>query len=247
VHGLGGLARSHPLLKHVVADLLPEVLVGGGEVSAEAFVENLHAVSSPARRVGHVNLVGIDGEVDESALLEREDLFAMVAIGSVSMFGVLDGLISEPVLQLGGGYGDAVNAEQEIERLVVLRAVVELTGDAGFMRWAGRSAGDSSRKTVCAVLPQIGDDLPLGGLALTDEGEECGGIEREFGIGLRVAAVGGDVVLDDFFELDFAIVDHTGLSSSECPWTCLASSSAKASDSDSWTKSFLTGILFRIF
>jgi len=67
--------------------------------------------------------------VDKGALLEGEDLFARVAIGSVLMFGVLDGLGSELIFELCGGDGDAIDAEDEVERLVVPGALVKLTGD----------------------------------------------------------------------------------------------------------------------
>ena len=58
----------------------------------------------------------------------------------------------------------------------------------------------------------VGDDFPLGRLRFADEGEEDGGIEGQaavevFGVGFGVAVV-GEVVLDGFFELDFAVVDH---------------------------------------
>ena len=58
----------------------------------------------------------------------------------------------------------------------------------------------------------VGDDFPLGQLRFADEGEQDGGIESKsavevFGIGFGVAVM-GEVVLDGFFELDFAIIDH---------------------------------------
>src|ERR1035437_906642 len=64
----------------------------------------------------------------------------------------------------------------------------------------------------------VGDNLPFGGLGLADEGEEDGGIEGEIavevlGIGFGIAAVVGEVMLDGFFELDFAVVDHARASS----------------------------------
>ena len=53
---------------------------------------------------------------------------------------------------------------------------------------------------------------------MADEGEEDGGIEGEIavevlGIGFGIAAVVGEVMLDGFFELDFAVVDHARASS----------------------------------
>ena len=54
------------------------------------------------KRSFHVDLAGIDGEVDEGAFLEGEHLLARVAIGAVLMFGVFDGLRSELILELGG-------------------------------------------------------------------------------------------------------------------------------------------------
>ena len=36
---------------------------------------------------GHIDLAGINGEVDEGALLEGEEFFARVALGAVLMFG----------------------------------------------------------------------------------------------------------------------------------------------------------------
>ena len=60
----------------------------------------------------------------------------------------------------------------------------------------------------------VGDDFPFGRLRFADEREEDGGIEGEgavevLGVGLCVAVV-GEVVLDGFFELDFAVVDMRG-------------------------------------
>jgi hypothetical protein len=166
------------------------------------------------------------------------------------MFDVRDGLGSELVLQLGGGYGDAIDAEDQVERLVVLGAVVKLAGEGEAVgvvvlfrvgihavggaeegegevlaeeidavaedvkRAAGvHGAGDFFEEHGLGVLAVVvGDDFPLGGLRFADEGKEDGGIEGKgavevFGVGFGVAVV-GEMVLDGFFELDFAVVNH---------------------------------------
>ena len=117
-------------------DALPEVgsfvavgvfgITGGGAV-AEVEGKEDGFVAGEAR--GHVDFVGIDGEMDEGAFLEGEDLFAVVAVGFVLMSGVLDGLPGELVFELGGSNGDAVDAEHEVQRLVVFGAVVKLAGE----------------------------------------------------------------------------------------------------------------------
>ena len=67
--------------------------------------------------------------MDEGTLFEEEDLFAGVAIGLVLMFGVLHRLRCELILELGGGDGDAADAENEIERLMMPGAVMKLAGN----------------------------------------------------------------------------------------------------------------------
>jgi len=116
-------------------DALPEVRglvtgrvfrVAGGSAVAE--VEREEGGFGAGKAGGHVDLVGIDGEVDEGALFEGEDLFARVAISAVLPLGVLDGLGGELVLEFGSG-GNAVDTEDQVERLVVLGAVVKLAGE----------------------------------------------------------------------------------------------------------------------
>ena len=68
------------------------------------------SVSAPAKAGGHIDFIDIDGEMNQRALLEGENPFARVAIRAVLVFGVLDGLGSELVLQFGRGDRDAVDA-----------------------------------------------------------------------------------------------------------------------------------------
>ena len=98
----------HPTI--ALPDALPEVrgfvavgvfrVAGGGAVTE---VEGEEVGFGAGEAGGHIGRVGIDGEMDQGALFEGEDLFARVAIGAVLMFGVLDGLGSELVLELGSG------------------------------------------------------------------------------------------------------------------------------------------------
>jgi hypothetical protein len=112
----------------------------------------------------------------------------------------------------------AVGGTEEGESEVLaeeIEAVAEnIEGAAGV-----HGAGDFFEEDGLGVLAVVvGDDFPFSGLGFADEGEEAGGVEGEgavevLGIGLGVAAVMGEGLLDGFFELDFAVVDHacTGL------------------------------------
>ena len=77
---------------------------------------------------GHGHLVGVDGEVNEGTTGEGD--VGRVPIMSVLVLGVLDVLIGEWVLQLGGGRGDAIDEEGQIDSGVGDWVVGELPGDS---------------------------------------------------------------------------------------------------------------------
>jgi hypothetical protein len=116
--------------------------------------------------------------VYQGTLLEGEDLFAQVAIGAVLMLGVFDGLGGE----LGGGDGDAVDAENQVERLVVFGAVIELTGE-------GETVG-------VIVLLSVGIHAVRG----TEEGERKVLAEEIDAVAKDVERAAGAHGAGDFFE-----------------------------------------------
>ena len=85
----------------------------------------------PAAEVrAHAHLLVVHGEVDEAAA-ELEEQLARVAVPTVLLDGVVDGLLREAVLQLEGGDREPVDEEAEVEGTRgVVGAVAELPGDA---------------------------------------------------------------------------------------------------------------------
>src|SRR5699024_2035948 len=78
---------------------------------------------------GEEHQVGVDGEVYEGALVEEG--FARVPVAHVLVFGVVDVLPGQGVLQLGGGDGDAVDEQSQVQRpalAVVPGGVTQLSG-----------------------------------------------------------------------------------------------------------------------
>ena len=74
-------------------------------------------------------LVRVHGKMNESPLLELEDLVARVAVEPVLPDGVLHTLPAQRVLEFRCGHGQAVEAEGQVERVRMVRAVLELPGD----------------------------------------------------------------------------------------------------------------------
>ena len=85
----------------------------------------------PAAEVrAHAHLLVVHGEVDEAAA-ELEEQLARVAVTTVLLDGVVDGLLGEAVLQLERGDREPVDEEAEVEGTRgVVGAVAELPGDA---------------------------------------------------------------------------------------------------------------------
>ena len=71
----------------------------------------------PKRRRGHVNQVGIDGEMHQRALLELEEQVVGVTVVLVLPDGVVHVLARHGVLQFGGEDRDAIQTEGEVGRL----------------------------------------------------------------------------------------------------------------------------------
>ncbi len=65
--------------------------------------------------------------MNQRAFLECEEEFAVVAV-AVLLNGDANGLAGEGVLEFGCGDGEAVQAEQEIDGLLVLQAEMDLAG-----------------------------------------------------------------------------------------------------------------------
>ena len=115
-------------------DLLPEVAgpVAGrvGRVALAAGVaaiERQEACLQTVESSRHLDQLGIDGEVHERPPAEGD--VRRVALGSVLVLGVLDGLMRERVLQLGCRDRDAVDEEAQVEGLRCRRIVRELSRD----------------------------------------------------------------------------------------------------------------------
>ena len=96
--------------------LLPEiggavVAVRAGRIAGAVVVALLNGsqcVALPSSLVVMNDEIGIDGEVDERALLEAEQRQARIAVVGVLALGVLDGLAGHRVFQLGGDDRQAV-------------------------------------------------------------------------------------------------------------------------------------------
>jgi len=79
---------------------------------------------------GHVDLVRIDGEVDQGPPLEVENGVPWVAIRHVLVHGMGYRLTGQRVLQFGRRHGDAIQGQHQIQRFCRLAfAVVQLPSD----------------------------------------------------------------------------------------------------------------------
>ena len=121
--------------------------VGSGGVALAAGVAAVEG-QEPGRGAGepgrHLDVVGIDREVDERAT--REGHVRGIAVGPVLVLRVLDGLVRERVLELGRRDRDPVEEEREVERLGRGRLVRELAGDRQAVRLVER--GELGREAV---------------------------------------------------------------------------------------------------
>jgi hypothetical protein len=120
------LSRAHVLPQ--VSRGVPRARGWHGRVAGAAElaqVEGQEARSGAGERGGDEDEVRVHREVGEAAAVRQQRL-ARVAVGLVLPHGVLDVLAVEPVLQLAREDRDAVQEEDQIQALLVLRAVAEL-------------------------------------------------------------------------------------------------------------------------
>ena len=102
-----------------VGGLVAAGIVGIAGAACRALVEGQKARVPPRQARGHVDLVRIDGEVDQRPLLELEDQVRGVAIVLVLGHGVPPGLAGHGILELHGGHRDAVQAQDHVEGIAV--------------------------------------------------------------------------------------------------------------------------------
>ena len=103
-----------------------------GQVASAAvvtLVEGQEPGRTSGKPGGHYHRFGIDGEMHQRPLLERENRLVRIAVASVLVDGILDGLAGERVLQLDRGDRDAVEAQRDVERFLRRRGIAELAGD----------------------------------------------------------------------------------------------------------------------
>jgi hypothetical protein len=97
--------------------------------AAAALVEREEDGVLPGQAGRHRDPVRVDGEVDQRA--PAEDEVVRVAVGAVLRDRVLDGLLGERILELGGRDRYAVDDQDEVERVAgVGLGVVQLPHDA---------------------------------------------------------------------------------------------------------------------
>jgi len=136
------------------------VAVGVGRVARSpvvARVEGQEAGSRAGQLGGHSHPVGIDGEVNQGS--PGQGHVGRVPVISVLGDGVLDVLVGELVLELGGSGGDAVDQQGQVDGL----------GGGGLV---GQLAGDTDPVGLVELL-QLGGE-PVGRL---EEGQADGHAE----------------------------------------------------------------------
>jgi len=149
----------------------------------------------------------------QRALPEGEQGLAVIAF-LVLLDGILDGLAGERVLELRGGGGDAVDAEQEIDRLFVLAAEAYLAGDGeavgcvlpgrvGIERGGGREVCEA--EGLAEEIKAVAEDVQ-GSLGVQGFGE----FVEEGGSGARSVVVLDDLPLVGLGMLD-EVQDEVGM------------------------------------
>ena len=116
-----------PHLLPEVRGLVPPGVFGIARARAVAQVEGQETLPAPEPG-GHVDLVRVHGEMYEGPLLELKDQILGVAVAPVLVDGVPPGLAGHGVLELRRGDGNAVQAEDQVERADVFAAVRKLPG-----------------------------------------------------------------------------------------------------------------------
>ena len=79
---------------------------------------------------GHPYFVGVYGKVDEGAFVELEKQIVRVAVLCVLSFGVHRVLTGELVFKFHGSDGQAVEAKQQVNRILVFQTVLYLPCDS---------------------------------------------------------------------------------------------------------------------
>jgi hypothetical protein len=78
---------------------------------------------------GHVNFIGVSGEMYERALLKIEKRRSRVAIILVLSHGVSPGLPSTGILQFDGRHRQPVDRQRHVQRAIIARMARHLSGN----------------------------------------------------------------------------------------------------------------------
>ena len=123
--------------EHLAPEVVGAVAVGVGRVAgaavdgagAAAAVEGQEARAGAGEPRRHVDLVGVGGEVDEGAPLEAEERRVGVTVLLVLVDGVGPVLAGHRVLELARRHRHAVEREDEVERVALVRVARRLPRD----------------------------------------------------------------------------------------------------------------------
>ncbi|OPY10151.1 MAG: hypothetical protein A4E68_00025 [Syntrophaceae bacterium PtaB.Bin095] len=140
-------------------DLFPEI---GGFVTSwilrvacsasAAPVEGQKIGAAAGKPRGHVNLVGVQGEVDQRAPLELEDRIRRVAVILVLCDRMPPGLGGHGVFEFQRRYGDAVQGQGDIEGIAMPGRIAKLAGHrepVGRIEFPGVRIHSARRGEVC--------------------------------------------------------------------------------------------------
>ena len=151
-------------VQHAVArpGLLPEVRRGIAglrgrnwrvpRTAVVALVKGKEACLDTGKAGGDVDQFRIDREMRQAAAIGQQRLPAGVAVRLVLADCVLDGLTAEQVLEFGGENWDAVQKQDQIQTLLILRAVTYLADDrekVGHIQLARLLVKPAGRPEVC--------------------------------------------------------------------------------------------------
>ena len=129
-------------------DLFPQVMglisagiLGIACAGAIAQIEGQEVRGFPCEPCGHVDLIRVYGKMHEGPLLELEDQVIRVAVVLILVYGTPPCLAGHGVLEFGRGDRNAVQAQNKVERIIVLVAVSEAVGSrsAGWQHRASES------------------------------------------------------------------------------------------------------------
>ena len=118
-------------LEHLVPEIGRLVAAGIVRVAAPAvtsLVERQKVCLTRRQPRGHVDLVGVHGEMHQGPFLELEDEVGGVAVVLVLRHRVPPRLRGHGILEFGSGHRDAVQRQRHIKGIVVLRGVPKLAG-----------------------------------------------------------------------------------------------------------------------